>query len=83
MNKGLRPLLIPELSYENLAGVANGGDAVEAYHSMNSADDPAEVARIRAELLEYCKLDTLAMVRILERMKKTAVFISCWYGGTT
>lgn len=71
--KPILPLLAPELSYENLAGVANGGDAMEAYHSMNSADSPAEIERIRAELLEYCKLDTLAMVRILERMRDVAI----------
>jgi hypothetical protein len=67
--KPILPLLAPELSYENLEGVANGGDAMEAWHRMISLDDPAEVARIRNALLEYCKLDTLAMVRILERMR--------------
>lgn len=66
--KPILPLLAPELSYENLDGVANGGDAMEAWHKMSAADDPDEVARIRDALLEYCKLDTLAMVRILDRI---------------
>lgn len=34
---------------------------------MKNADD---VSRTRAALLEYCKLDTLAMVRIVERMRQ-------------
>lgn len=70
--KPILPLLAPELSYKNLEGVANGGDAMEAWHKMNAADDPAEVERIRNELLEYCKLDTLAMVRILGRLQALA-----------
>jgi len=68
--KPILPLLVPELSYKNLDGVADGGDAMEAWHLMNSLDDPAEVAKIRNALLEYCKLDTFAMVRILERMRE-------------
>lgn len=68
--KPILPLLAPELSYESLTGVADGGDAMEAYHAMSAMEDPAEVAQIRSELLEYCKLDTLAMVRILERMRE-------------
>jgi hypothetical protein len=67
--KPILPLLVPELSYENLDGVADGGDAMEAWHRMNSLKDPAEVAQIRNALLEYCELDTLAMVRILEQIK--------------
>ena len=68
--KPILPILAPELSYENLEGVSNGGDAMEAYHQMNNSDDSVEVERIRSELLEYCKLDTLAMVRILDKMRK-------------
>jgi hypothetical protein len=29
-------------------------------------DDPKPLAKIRKDLLAYCKLDTLAMVRILD-----------------
>jgi len=68
--KPILPLLAPELSYKNLDGVANGGDAMEAWHRMNSLDDPAQVSEIRNALLEYCKLDTLAMVRILARIRE-------------
>lgn len=67
--KPILPLLVPELSYKNLDGVANGGDAMDAYYKMNSTDDLGELATIRAQLLEYCKLDTEAMVRILEKVR--------------
>jgi len=38
----------------------------DAYAAMSQSDDPEEIAKIRQSLLEYCKLDTLAMVKILE-----------------
>lgn len=67
--KPILPLLVPELSYKDLEGVANGGDAMDAYYRMNSTIDTSELATIRAQLLEYCKLDTEAMVRILEKVR--------------
>ncbi len=68
--KPILPLLAPELSYKHLVGVANGGDAMDAYYTMNSTEDAEELAMIRKQLLEYCKLDTEAMVRILERLRE-------------
>lgn len=62
------PALVPELSYEGMA-VANGDDAVLAYKQLGQTVNPAEAEQIRRDLLEYCKLDTLAMVKLLERLK--------------
>jgi hypothetical protein len=31
--------------------------------------DPKELARLRKALLEYCRQDTLGLVRLLEKMK--------------
>ena len=42
---------------------------MDAYAAMNQSDDSDEIAKIRQSLLEYCKLDTLAMVKILERLQ--------------
>lgn len=67
--KAVLPALVPELSYKNLE-ISNGALAAESYLKMYHSTDSAEIARIRAALLEYCKLDTLAMVRILERMQQ-------------
>lgn len=38
-------------------------------HKMQELEGLAEVASIRKALLEYCKLDTLAMVKILEKLR--------------
>jgi hypothetical protein len=42
---------------------------MDAYYRMCNTTDAAETERIRKALLEYCRLDTLAMVRILEKLK--------------
>ena len=66
--KNVLPVLVPQLSYEGLE-IANGGAAMDAYHQMCAAkDNHQELAQIRKNLLAYCKLDTLAMVRILETL---------------
>lgn len=66
--KAVLPALVPNLSYEGME-VADGEMAMEAYLAMGRAKDPAEVRRIRTSLLEYCKLDTLGMVRLLEKLR--------------
>ena len=65
--KDVLPAMVPDLSYEHL-DVQGGGMAMDAYAAMNQTDDPEEIRKIRKSLLEYCKLDTLAMVKILERL---------------
>jgi hypothetical protein len=70
--KAILPVLVPELSYKGME-VAHGGMAMDAYARMCVSNDAEEIARIRNALLEYCKLDTLGMVRIVERLKKTVV----------
>ena len=68
--KYVLPAMVPDFSYDHL-DVQNGGMAMDAYATMNRSDDPEEIAKIRQSLLEYCKLDTLAMVKILESLLKT------------
>ncbi|HME45216.1 MAG TPA: DUF2779 domain-containing protein [Syntrophorhabdales bacterium] len=67
--KEVLPALVPDLSYEGME-VADGGMAMQAYFTMCGAKDPSEVNRIRSSLLEYCKLDTLGMVRLLEKLRE-------------
>jgi hypothetical protein len=68
--KKVLPALVPQLSYDGLE-VADGGEAMDAYRQMCAVkDNPGEIAKIRKNLLEYCKLDTMAMVRILEALEK-------------
>ena len=66
--KAVLPALVPDLSYEGME-VADGEMAMNAYWAMCAAEDPSEVRRIRTSLLEYCKLDTLGMVRLLEKLR--------------
>lgn len=64
--KSVLPALVPDLSYEGLS-VSRGDEASLAFDRLSRDGlGPAEAARIRAALEEYCRLDTLAMVRILE-----------------
>ena len=57
----------PELDYNSLSLIQNGGDAMNAYASLHEKS-PEEVQEIRAALLAYCRLDTLAMVKVLEKL---------------
>ena len=66
--KAVLPALVPELSHDNL-DISDGGMASSEWMRMvQSNDDDEEKSVIRKQLLQYCHLDTLAMVRILERM---------------
>ncbi|MDH3973014.1 MAG: DUF2779 domain-containing protein [Deltaproteobacteria bacterium] len=66
--KYVLPALVPDLGYSGMA-VANGEDAVIAYKGLAGKEDKEERALIIKDLLEYCKLDTLAMVKILEKLR--------------
>jgi hypothetical protein len=70
--KAVLPALFPddpELSYENLGTIKNGSEAMNAFPKLRSMT-VEERERTRKDLLEYCKLDTLAMVKIWERLKQ-------------
>ena len=67
--KKVLPVLAPELSYDSLV-IQNGSMAPAEWLRMTQLDDPAERQVIRDQLLEYCGLDTYAMVRILEEVRK-------------
>ena len=63
--KAVLPALVPDLSYEGLP-IADGMAASNAYEALHYETDPERIDSARKALLEYCGLDTLAMVRILE-----------------
>jgi hypothetical protein len=66
--KYVLPALVPELSYENLE-INEGGLASIAFESLFYETDFVRIAEIRNNLLEYCKLDTFAMVNLLEKLE--------------
>lgn len=68
--KAVLPALFPnslELDYHALEGVHNGSEAMDAFARLIEMDCE-EVERTREQLLRYCELDTLAMVRIWEKL---------------
>ncbi len=69
--KVVLPALVPDLSYDDLE-INEGGLASIAYESLQSETDLMVIAEIKQQLLEYCKLDTHGMVRILEELEKIA-----------
>ena len=72
--KYVLPALFPndkELDYHALPVVHNGGEAMTVFASLGEKPKE-EQERIRHGLLEYCKLDTLAMVKIWEKLKEVA-----------
>ena len=70
--KSVLPALFPdepELDYHNLPVVHNGGEASDTFLSLkDKSKEEQEV--LRNGLLEYCKLDTYAMVKIWEKLKE-------------
>ena len=56
----------PELDYSNLELVHRGDEAANAFVGLKDKT-PAEQEEIRKALLKYCRLDTLAMVKIWEK----------------
>ncbi len=66
--KCVLPSLVPELNYDGLE-IRNGGMAMDAYFTLRNDSEKTDKSEIRQALLDYCKLDTYAMVRILDRLR--------------
>ena len=69
--KAVLPALVPEMeqAYKDLKLVHNGGGAMEGFPALKSMDE-SEREAYRKALLEYCKLDTLAMVKVLGKLRE-------------
>lgn len=61
----------PELSYKSLE-IQNGGVASDTFANLYRMEDPEEVKSVRKALLAYCHLDTLAMVKLMDFLRKAA-----------
>jgi hypothetical protein len=69
--KMVLPALVPEMSYQGLE-IRDGGMAMEGYFRMCEGGDPAEVEKVREALLDYCRMDTLGMVRLYGKLNELA-----------
>ena len=70
--KYVLPAMFPnneELNYHNLPVVHNGSEAMSIFSELENYSKE-EQEKIRYGLLKYCELDTLAMVRIWEKLKE-------------
>ncbi|MFZ6015287.1 MAG: DUF2779 domain-containing protein [Patescibacteria group bacterium] len=68
--KNVMPALIPDLSYKNL-NIQEGGEASASWKPMTDPARPkAERDRIRKDEIAYCRLDVMAMVRILQLLQQ-------------
>jgi len=67
--KKVLPALVPELSYQDLT-IQEGGTASNTFTTMLQGNFTGDAAQTRQDLLDYCALDTLAMVRILGELKE-------------
>jgi len=65
--KYVLPALVPELSYQDLE-IQEGGTASTVFLQMTKGEFTGDIDKTRHDLLEYCKMDTYAMVKILEKL---------------
>jgi hypothetical protein len=63
--KNVLPALVPELSYKDL-NIQEGESASSIFEQMAAESFNGDENQTREDLLEYCKMDTWAMVKILE-----------------
>ncbi len=64
------PVMVPEMSYSDLE-IAEGGSAMAAfaYLALGKYAEGVEADTVKRNLLEYCKRDTLAMVKLHEKLQ--------------
>jgi hypothetical protein len=68
--KDVLPVLVPGMDYVGME-VADGGMAIDAYLELMYAPLSDEQRQLKREaLLAYCKQDTWAMVKMVERMER-------------
>jgi hypothetical protein len=68
--KVVLPALVPDLSYQDLA-VQEGDTASRLFLQLLNGRYAGDPVQLRADLLAYCGMDTLAMVKLLEVLERT------------
>jgi hypothetical protein len=64
--KALLPVVAPDLNYKLLENVHNGTEAQAAFmKASNPLTDTTTRQKLEQDMLAYCKLDTLAMVKLV------------------
>ena len=66
--KVVLPVMVPTLSHKNL-NIQEGGTASESYRELiDKSIEKTEKEKLKDDMLEYCKMDTLAMVEIFNKL---------------
>jgi predicted RecB family nuclease len=73
--KSVAPVLSRDVRYDSLDGVAEGGAASDAFIRIVTGElgEGETSDGLRAQLLKYCHLDTLAMVKVHEALDRLAL----------
>ena len=69
--KSVLPAMFPnddELDYKKLGSIQNGNAAMDTFANLHLIKDESKINEVKKGLLAYCHLDTLAMVRIWEKL---------------
>jgi hypothetical protein len=69
--KNVVQALAPSLNHNDLS-IPNGSIAMTSFENLQTETDMLKILETRDNLLEYCKMDTLAMVKIFEELEKLA-----------
>ena len=72
--KSVLPAIFPDdpgLNYHNLDGIHNGSEAMTIFPKIKDMN-PDDQEKARNNLLKYCELDTYAMVKVWEELKRVA-----------
>ena len=67
--KYVLPALVPELTYDSL-NIQNGEQVMLAYEELISMEEGEDKENFKKDFVEYCSQDTMAMVKILEVLRK-------------
>ena len=72
--KSVTPVLVPSLSYADLQGVSEGLGASACFEAIASEklNDDQDTEVLRQGLLDYCELDTLALVEVHRVLREKA-----------
>jgi hypothetical protein len=72
--KALLPVVAPDLNYKMLETVHNGTEAQMAFiKATSSTTDATTKQKLEQDMLAYCKLDTLAMVKLAKYVEGAEV----------
>ncbi|MBK9671626.1 MAG: DUF2779 domain-containing protein [Bacteroidetes bacterium] len=70
--KSLLPAIAPDLNFEQLE-IKNGIAALAAFENLQVETDMFKALETRQKLIEYCKMDTLGLVKIVEALEKAVL----------